>query len=147
MLMHRFRTVLFSRVIVFVALIVGIAGMAILRAQSPGRTATSPKPQLKSPRTDVVLQPRPIPEPRPVIVRGYLAAVIPNRQDEALRLVKLPAPRGHNLFLPGVNIYLRFGDSEKSVVVRTDLSGRFSLPAPPHIRFNVCWTSKWYGDG
>jgi hypothetical protein len=146
--MHRFRTVLSSRVIAFVALIVGIAGMAILRAQSPGRTTASPTPQLKSPRADVVLQPRPIyGEPRPVIVRGYLAAFIPGTQDEALRLVKLPSPRGHNLYLPGVNVYLLFSNSKRSGAVRTDLSGRFSLPAAPQIRFNVCWTSKSYGEG
>ncbi|MCU1349087.1 MAG: domain containing protein [Acidobacteria bacterium] len=81
---------------------------------------------------------------RTVLVRGYLAITV----GRVLAVTGAVASRGHDVYLPGIRVYLeRLSDHGKSDVVLTDLSGRFTLQAAVDQGHRVCWESPSFGDG
>src|SRR6267378_5030299 len=84
-----------------------------------------------------------------LIVRGYIIAAAafdkPVGADVRGAVVN---PRSKEVYLPGVTVYLQDAGSRKnSRVVKTDLSGRFTLYAPRLGRYHLCWKSEVYGAG
>ncbi|MCP3143047.1 hypothetical protein [Pyxidicoccus xibeiensis] len=76
--------------------------------------------------------------PPPPLVRGYIAA----RVGDGDRV-----PR-HDVFLPGVKVYLRnLSTGAVSHPRETDLSGRFTVATPGDGRYVVCWDAAGFVSG
>jgi hypothetical protein len=86
--------------------------------------------------------------PRNLLVRGYVAVAV-GRSGEAERSgLYSRVIAAKDIYLPDVAVYLSDPTSGKtSDAVKTDLSGRFTLTAPDHGRYQVCWKSAVYGAG
>jgi cytochrome c5 len=77
-------------------------------------------------------------------VRGYIATRVGGGDDKVSKLARL---RPHDVFLPGVKTFLRdLATGADGEAVRTDLSGRFTLPAPGPGRYRVCWKAPGFID-
>ncbi|RKG85085.1 hypothetical protein D7V88_20655 [Corallococcus terminator] len=72
------------------------------------------------------------------LVRGYIAARVGDDQRMAR----------HDVYLPGVKVYLRDLSTGATTQPReTDLSGRFTLAANAKSRFEVCWSAPGFVSG
>lgn len=77
-------------------------------------------------------------------VRGYIAAAVPVR---AQATATADLRRFHDVFLPRVEVYLVDLLTETArPSASTDLSGRFTLPAPPG-RYRLCWKAEGFPPG
>ncbi len=77
-------------------------------------------------------------------VRGYIASAVGGKVDPAVASVRFSS---HDVFLPGVKVVLKNASTQAtSPPVLTDLSGRFTIPAPEG-RYHVCWNAKGFIDG
>src|ERR1051325_934253 len=88
---------------------------------------------------------RPLPLVKTTLVRGYIALPIPQLNN--LFLAANVRSRTRDIYLPGLKVFLRAADGTKTAAGLTDLSGRFTLPARPGRRYQVCWESGSLGSG
>ncbi|MFL6313351.1 MAG: carboxypeptidase-like regulatory domain-containing protein [Terriglobales bacterium] len=91
-------------------------------------------------------------KPRPSLaVRGYITATGRFGQPAAVDVtnaVAIGKGGSKDVYLPGVNVFLQDAVTRKmSKMVKTDLSGRFTLFAPQVGRYHLCWKSTVYGAG
>lgn len=115
----------------------GTAGASLLLALwlggCAGEQESSPRPE----QPESPAQQSQAATARPPLVRGYIAA----RVGDGDRV-----PR-HDVYLPGVKVYLRnLSTGATSDSQETDLSGRFTLPAAKD-RFVVCWDAQGFIAG
>jgi hypothetical protein len=92
------------------------------------------------------------PRPRPSLaVRGYITATGRFGQPAGIDVTNVVVVNKgaiKDVYLPGVNVYLQDAVSRKtSSMVKTDLSGRFTIFAPQVGRYHLCWKSNVYGAG
>lgn len=79
-------------------------------------------------------------------VRGYIALRVP--QKGGFQPLATVSRRGRDIYLPRVKVHLlNLLDNSRSDAVTTDLSGRFTLPAPKPSRYRICWEAKGFGAG
>jgi hypothetical protein len=123
------------------------------RRVQPGAVTTSVQPGVNTNRVQPGTIPgtlRPRPRPRPSLaVRGYIVATGRFGQPAGIATAVVINKNGtKDVYLPGVNVYLQDAVSHKnSSMVKTDLSGRFTVFAPQVGRYHLCWKSNVYGEG